>query len=347
MKRVYLPLTGLLLVAMGGEAQVSCVYCFEQNETISPEAVNLIANGSFENTTCTPGWFEDCYCPKSTKYNCDLANWTCTGGDELSYPSVFDTSLSIIPEGNNAAYLGNGNAFACSTEWGDLSCHSAEACVITGFPTGYPRSNPGYGEESGVSLLQTVSNLTIGQTYVLEFWAGGEPFHGLLTEPDFFSVDVGFGQIFLTCNPTALPDFPTGTRYVIVFTAQATSHEIKFTNWGHMCIDCTELVVDDVRLYTIEELNETVGECVTAAGPMIQDSEIAIYPNPFSDEITITTNSSFRTNVGLFDMLSRRICHEEFAGMTTLRTTMLADGIYFYKIGYHNGRLSTGILVKE
>ena len=175
MKNVCLLLLFIWTSIISVKAQLVCIHCYEQNEPVSLGVINLITNGGFENTTCTPGWFQDVFCPNSTMYTCDLDSWTCTGGDAQSYPSVFDSTRSFIPEGLNAAYFGNGNAFACSPLWGDSSCLTVNSCVVTGIPTGYPRSNPGYGEQTGVSLEQTVSGLIVGQTYVLEFWAGGEP----------------------------------------------------------------------------------------------------------------------------------------------------------------------------
>src|SRR5689334_15893300 len=94
-----------------GKSQLLCVKCFQQNDEISTGVTNLIQNGSFETTTCTPGWLNDSYCPNSDRYDCDIALWLCTGGDAQSYPSIFDSTLSLIPDGHNAAYFGNGNAF--------------------------------------------------------------------------------------------------------------------------------------------------------------------------------------------------------------------------------------------
>ncbi len=288
MKNVCLLLLLLLTNIPLVTCQLNCIHCFEQNEPINTGVTSLILNGGFENTTCTPGWFQDVFCPNSSLYNCDLSNWICTDGDAQSYPSVFDSTKSFIPEGHNAAYFGNGNAFACSEQWGDSSCYTINSCAVTGIPTGYPRSNPGYGGSMGVSIAQTVSGLMIGQTYVLEFWAGGEPLSGLLSGRAVFAVDVGFGKTFLTCNPTGEPGPLTGTRYLIVFDANATSHQIKFTNWGHTCDICTELVIDDVSLYTIEELPGTVQDCNTATEETKEKSDILVYPNPFTESINIT-----------------------------------------------------------
>lgn len=340
MKKMYLTILLLFIGYFSGKGQLICVHCFEQNEPISTGVTNLMLNGGFENTTCTPGWFQDCFCPNSSLYNCDLANWTCTGGDVQSYPSVFDSTLSVIPEGHNAAYFGNGNAFACSEQWGDASCLTVQSCTIPGIRPGYPRSNPGYGDLTGVSLDQTVSGLIVGHTYVLEFWAGGEPLLGLLSDQSIFAVDVGFGKTFLTCNPTGEPGNLTGTRYLVVFNANATSHQIKFTNWGHTCDVCTELVLDDVSFYTIEELSGSVPECSTAAHEAKSNYDISVYPNPFNAEVNIQFNlaTSGDTEISVFDLFGRKvdtIIDEHLqAGehQYTWRPEGLASGLYFYTI---------------
>jgi len=52
-----------------------------------------------------------------------------------------------------------------------------------------------------------------------------------------------------------------GTRFIIEFRATAASHTVKFTNWGHICSYCSELVLDDVRLYPVGELAASVPPC--------------------------------------------------------------------------------------
>jgi hypothetical protein len=346
MKTLYLLTILILTCSLQSSGQILCVQCFDQNEAISPEAVNRMSNGGFENTTCTPGWLEDSYCPNSALYNCDLSNWTCTGGDTQSYPSVFDSTLSTIPEGLNAAYLGNGNAFGCSDQWGDTTCQSREQCTIVGIPAGYPHSNPGYGEQTGVSIEQTVSGLTIGETYILEFWAGGEPLLGLLLSEAVFAVDIGFGKIYLLCKPTG-PDSPVGTRYLIEFVAAATSHTIKFTNWGHTCIDCTELVLDDVRLYPIAELSAGVPECASGISDKAVKEATITYPNPFTSEIIMNTglNASFRLT--LYDITSNPVLSRDFVNTVTVNTTTLPTGIYFYEVTDDKAIRQTGKLLKE
>ena len=73
--------------------------------------------------------------------------------------------------------------------------------TVSGIPSGYPVNTPGFGGTAGLSLQQTVSGLIAGNTYVLEFWAGGESL-SWYTESGVFAVDVGFGNIFMRCKPS-------------------------------------------------------------------------------------------------------------------------------------------------
>ncbi len=79
--------------------------------------------------------------------------------------------------------------------------------------------------------------------------------------PGFFALDIGFGNMYLRDHATATGD--TGDVYVIQFIASAASHTIKYTNWGHICQNCTELVLDNVRLYPVAQLSPTIPPCST------------------------------------------------------------------------------------
>lgn len=327
-------------------SQVLCIQCLDQNEPVSPAANNRIQNGGFESTDCTPGWLNGSFCPSSTLYNCDLDHWICTDGGTSTYTSVFDTTLSVVPEGKNAAYFGNGNAFTCSSFWNDFSCLTFKDCGVTGFPIGFPRSLEGYGEQTGVSLEQTVTGLTVGHTYILEFWAGGEPLEGLLSAEGIFALDVGFGKNYLTCKPTGYEHADIGQIYLVEFVANATSHKIKFTNWGHVCQDCTELVLDNVRLYSLEELNSSIMLCTTSANDLLANEIVKINPSPFDDQLTISSDMQKTAQFVLFNSLGEKVLHTDFNGNTILNTKDLLVGMYFYQILDHLKVLQSGKLIK-
>ena len=240
----------LLFVSTICSAQIICISCFDSTLTpLNPGSTNLILNGSFETNTITTGQY---FCPNSSFYNGPLGNWVCTGGGTSTYAQLIDSnSLSQVSTGQYAAYLGNSFTTQICNDL-TLDCLVDSACVIKGLDTLlYPTVNSPFGNSDGVSVEQTVAGLVPGNNYILEFWAGGEDiFPSVFPERGIFGVDIGFGKLVLECYPTAAGNpSDLGTRYAILFRALSSSHTFKFTNWGHICPRCSELVLDDVRLY--------------------------------------------------------------------------------------------------
>ena len=229
----------------------------------------------------------------------------------------------------------------------DTSCINYTDCTVTGIPVGYP-TNPyaGYGGNLGVSLEQTVSGLTIGNIYILEFWAGGEAGTPFLNN-GLFGVDVGFGYTILKNKPT-LPFSGIGTRYIIEFIATSTAHTIKFTNWGHICNSCTELVIDDARLYTLPELSATVPQCATGINENAGlQSMKYIFPNPIKNELHVEIQSYELSEIILSDIYSRKLIQQQFINSVSINTERLAKGIYIYEVRSKKGIVLKGKVIKE
>jgi len=308
-------------------------------------------NGGFENNTCDPNTYQDTsFCPNSQYYHCDIANWICSGGGYNTYAFMLDTSLSspsIIIEGIQAAYFGNWSCEACSASGTDTSCVSDMSCEVTGIPAGYPyNAYLGYGGSTGVSLKQTVNGLTLGATYVLEFWVGGESIGSNYTKNGLFALDVGFGNIFLIDPPTP-PVSGIGIRYVVVFSAVSTSHTVKFTNWGHIGgsnTTHTELVLDDVQLFAA---NPDENICITAINDLSQNAIATVFPNPATNLLTITTTTSQPSEIILYDIASRKLMQQKFSGSAILNIENLAKGVYLYEVRDEKGVVKQGKVVKE
>ncbi|MBL7984676.1 MAG: hypothetical protein JNM91_06725, partial [Flavobacteriales bacterium] len=181
--------TFAFLVGSALFGQVRCVSCYEQNARVIDSGVDLILNGSFENTDCIPfpgQW--DVFCPASGSYSCDIADWTCTGGGVSSYCLIFDNTVTSLGDGAVAAYLGSAFGQICPSPE-DVSCLGQDGCTVTGVGNGFPTNSEAYGGPGGVSLEQTVSGLIAGGVYRLEFWTGGETF----PQPGVFGLNIGFG----------------------------------------------------------------------------------------------------------------------------------------------------------
>lgn len=327
------------LLPASAKAQILCITCYSQNDSISDNVNNLLLNGGFENHNCTPNANSSTFCPNSSNYQCDIINWTCTGGGINTYSIIVTQgSISYVPEGIYAPYFGNNFAYTCSPVLYDTSCLNKILCVSVPPPVGFPYSKVDYGDTLGISLQQTVTGLIIGNTYVLEFWVGGEassssafPFDGL------FAVDIGFGKTFLR-NHKAEPVTGIGKVFIIQFNATSTSHTIKFTNWGHICFSCTELVLDNVRLYTLAELDASVAPCYLSADNLQPPtSNLVLSPNPAKDILNISLNSpnspNYPITLSVIDIMGKQI----FTTRTTtenckLQTVNFPKGMYFVNI---------------
>lgn len=296
-KRTSMKVLSALALTLGlssvAHSQILCVKCLDQNDPIYAGNVNMVTNGSFE-TGCTEG---QNYCSASLGYACDLTGWTTSGGGPSTYAMVQSNSWTVVGNGQMAIYMGNYFAGHCGTDMNDTTCFESDGCVTLGITDGYPQNTTEYGGTTGFSVEQTVNGLTVGETYTLEFWSGGESY---FTAPGVFGVDIGFGYTYLRCKPTDLLDNTIGRRYQIIFNATSASHNLKFTNWGHPCPSCTETVLDDIRLYPgegaiAEGFTVTLDNCantVVCVGPATNTLN---YTWTMGDGTTLTGNSVTHT----------------------------------------------------
>jgi hypothetical protein len=356
MKKILL-IISFAIVGTNVNAQINCIKCYQQNDSISQNVNNLLLNGGFENTNCIPqNWYVSGFCPNSAFYSCNITGWTCTGGGSATYANIVDGNYSQIVQGTKAVYFGNNYCNPCSggtpTNSGgnnnvnnDTSCINIQGCETTYIPVGYPINTVAFGDTTGLNVEQTVSNLVIGETYILEFWAGGEgagfPHNGL------FAVDIGFGKTYLRNKPTSTGDI--GTVYIIEFIATSTSHTIKFTNWGHICGTCTELVLDNVRLYTLGELSNLITPCFPVSVSELNENLISVYPNPTNENIYIDLGG-MKTNITttLFNSLGQKIITQQFQSTDFVSFNIDAPkGMYFLTLRTVSGETKTIKVLKE
>ncbi|MBI3510792.1 MAG: gliding motility-associated C-terminal domain-containing protein [Bacteroidetes bacterium] len=352
--KIFLSLIPALFLQQFLTAQVLCVECFRQNDSISDNVTNMIINGGFEQSTCSSGSY---YCPQSSGYTCDIANWTCTGGGTSTYAALYDNSIMAVVQGTYSCYMGNYFCNACSATAGDTSCIAYTSCAASGIPSGYPNNTAAYGGATGVSLSQTVNNLVIGDCYVLEFWTGGEDF---FTNRGIFAVDLGYGNILFPCYPTDPSVAFVGSRYVVQFRATAASQTVKFTNWGHICGSCTEVVLDDVKLYPMSQLDSSVTACDSSCltiipppppPPVICDASTVIIPNIFTpngDGVndSLVINSKCEIKLTIYDRWGMKLYStsgEHVSWDGKYKNSPVTDGVYYY-IAEIDGKQRNGFL---
>ena len=103
------------MISVISNSQVLCIQCYNQNQRISDPVENMIVNGGFELKTCLENGF---FCPNSTSYNCDIANWNSTGGSSGTYAQVL---LKPGINTNYCVYFGNALCNICSPSLDDTS----------------------------------------------------------------------------------------------------------------------------------------------------------------------------------------------------------------------------------
>ena len=89
--------------------------------------------------------------------------------------------------------------------------------------------------------------------------------------------------------------------------------------------------------------NNTSGQTPGSVARDKESAEITIYPNPFTDEITIDIERKgvFR----LFDSLGRMVMEVEVDKSASINTSDLSEGLYTYQLEVP-GEIRSGKLVK-
>jgi len=101
-----------------------------------------------------------------------------------------------------------------------------------------------------VVLGQTVGGLTAGASYLLDFWVTGEGNGGPGGHTGVFGLEID-GDTRHLLLPAGSNSFGLDQRYQVALTADATSMDISFHNWGHTTNlggFASEIVLDDVIL---------------------------------------------------------------------------------------------------
>ena len=76
-------------------------------------------------------------------------------------------------------------------------------------------------------------------------------------------------------------------------------------------------------------------------------SSVSIFPNPFTDELTIETRYFGQSELTIYDLSSRVMEQLSFSGSTTLRLSELPSGMYLYVLRTADGGYTQGKIVRQ
>jgi hypothetical protein len=80
---------------------------------------------------------------------------------------------------------------------------------------------------------------------------------------------------------------------------------------------------------------------------MIQRSSTRVYPNPFTNQIKVSSNYIGQIDFFLFDITSRKLLQQTFDNSVSLDTQDLSKGIYIYELRSKDGMIQKGKVVKD
>lgn len=78
-----------------------------------------------------------------------------------------------------------------------------------------------------------------------------------------------------------------------------------------------------------------------------QNTEVSLFPNPFSNQLTFSLADNEQTTVSLYNFLGQQVLQQTFTNTATINTEQLANGIYFCELRNSKGALKTGKVVKQ
>ena len=213
---------------------------------------NLVTNGSFENrlpgdpavpTNLSWSGVDGFHIGNPNQVVYTIPDWSETS-DSGAY-GVWGSSFGPCADGVACLYFGNWY----TTPSTPPTFHGDGTVTFAPPPTFTNKSSK---NQTPTTLSQTLI-LTIGDTYLLDFYTTGEEnIHGYI-KPGVFGLSIGADSVFLTV-PSSSSLFNAGSiRYYVEFTATAATETLSFTNWGHIGDLSTELVLDDVIVERVPE----------------------------------------------------------------------------------------------
>jgi OOP family OmpA-OmpF porin len=131
-----------------------------------------------------------------------------------------------------------------------------------------------------------------------------------------------------------------GEDYLVIGNFKDDSHTNSFLANNNAQYTGSYLYVDDVLLKRVT--------CNTSTGlKEKQTLVLSIYPNPFSNKISISVNDPNLYEIILFDIVGQVIIRQNFTGSVELKTEQLDKGVYFYALSDKNSIVKKGKMLKD
>lgn len=85
----------------------------------------------------------------------------------------------------------------------------------------------------------------------------------------------------------------------------------------------------------------------TSVNEISELASLKLFPNPFTNKLTITVNNNELTEIIIYDITSGGVLQQQFTNVVSLNTEQLSKGIYIYEVHSRNGLSQKGKVVKD
>jgi hypothetical protein len=76
-------------------------------------------------------------------------------------------------------------------------------------------------------------------------------------------------------------------------------------------------------------------------------SQYSVFPNPFSNEITVNTTDKKSCEIIIYDITSRKVIQKKLSNSTMINTSELGKGVYIFEVRSNNTVLRKGKIIKD
>jgi hypothetical protein len=87
--------------------------------------------------------------------------------------------------------------------------------------------------------------------------------------------------------------------------------------------------------------------CSTGFAETISSDNATIFPNPFSNQISLSGSEKEPTSISIYNLVGQEILQKTFSNSISINTEQLNAGIYLFKLYNDNGGIKSGKIVKQ
>jgi hypothetical protein len=144
---------------------------------------------------------------------------------------------------------------------------------------------------------------------------------------------------------------------LVSWTFTPTTNNCQFLTIGNFFPDSSSRITNLLNptggnsYYFIDDvcISSDSVNCISVIGieEIKMEGQFHLFPNPFTNELTLTSANNVPSNFTLYDITAGNILEQTFTSSFSLDTKELTKGIYIYKVSGQNGATKAGKVIKQ